>query len=127
MNATRFFFLFFPLLLKKIQAPLKEKKSHPKKSLTSVLHQAITLLSTCFSLLLGRLSPHFGVPFKPPFSFKMQLTLRIMFLRGLQRKTTSRLFQYRQKHKILNNISFSTGFKAIKETNHVFDKPPEKI
>ena len=80
--------LFFGFLFKKIQALLKGKHFHPEKTLASVLHQAIPLLSTCFSLLFGRLSPHSWVPFKSPFSFKMQLTLRIMFLRRLKRETT---------------------------------------
>ena len=88
MNAARFFSLFFLLFFVKNSGTFEGKKFHPEKTLASILHQALPLLSTCFSLLFGRLSPHSWVPFKSPFSFKMQLTLRIMFLRRLKRETT---------------------------------------
>lgn len=52
--------------------------------------------------MLSRLSPYFWVPFKSPLSFKMQLTLRVMFLRRLQRETTP-------------SVSYSSVIRNIKD------------
>ena len=81
------------------------------------------LLLTCFSLLLSRLSPYCGIPFKSPLSFQMQLTLRVVFLRRLQRKTTQSVgCSSATETKYQRYFLFNT-LKAIKETNHVFEKP----
>lgn len=57
---------------------------------------------TCSSLLFGCFPSNFWVPFKSPFSFEMKLTLRIVFVWGLQSKHSSSILLSTSQHTSLS-------------------------